>query len=218
MHLGLSHGKSIQCSKLGDVQVHRGARVILLGDLARPLLLNISEREFEKLKLVVQFAKEFLWVTTGASYDSQSPERAMSLGFTRSLRAEFPTLSIATLDFSPRENESVITDCIWRHIGGLPSPDEDEPEQAIFDGVTYIERVVPDEDYQEGRLTEDMSMTLFHQKNALKLDVETVGLFDSLFFKDDKDHDRALGSSEVEVKVNAVGMNMKVILKSRLSW
>ncbi|CAK7213230.1 Type I Iterative PKS [Sporothrix bragantina] len=73
---------------------------ILLSDLddSNPILSSLDERRLESLrKLVLRPGSTMLWVTKGSH--AGNAENAASYGFTRSIRAEMPSLILQMLDF-----------------------------------------------------------------------------------------------------------------------
>ncbi|KAK4641463.1 Type I Iterative PKS [Podospora bellae-mahoneyi] len=77
--------------------------VILLCDLDEPLLLNMNEKRMEALKELLRPEMVILWVTESAR--TTTPGNSASLGFTRTLAAEIPGLTLQVLDL-----ETVNTD------------------------------------------------------------------------------------------------------------
>lgn len=202
----------MQHSTLRDATILPGSRVFLLADLENPLLLGIDECEFESLKRLIGLSKEIFWITAGASHVVKTPERAMSLGFTRAVRAEYPQLKLRVLDFSDTQDAPRVAEAILRHVEAS-SNGNPEDEWAISDGISYVERLVPDEKTQTNdEAPLEICTRAFHDSAALEADIETVGLFDTIYFKDDEGASAALHPDYVEVKVAAVGMNMKDVL------
>ncbi|CAK7240706.1 MAG: putative secondary metabolism biosynthetic enzyme [Sporothrix thermara] len=74
--------------------------MILLSDLddSQPVLSSLNERRLDTLrKLVLRPESIMLWVTKGSH--AGNAENAASYGFTRSIRAEMPSLVLQMLDF-----------------------------------------------------------------------------------------------------------------------
>ncbi|KAL1897988.1 Type I Iterative PKS [Sporothrix stenoceras] len=80
---------------------------IVLGDLDdnAPILSNLDERRLGTLRRVLLRPEmAVLWVTKGAR--AGNPESAASFGFTRSIRAEIPSLFLQMLDFDHLDSVS----------------------------------------------------------------------------------------------------------------
>ena len=77
--------------------------VLSLGDLDKPVFRDVTPSAFESLKIVFQFSKTMLWVTSGRRVDD--PYSNMVVGFGRTAAREFPELHLQFLDF---ENSDIV--------------------------------------------------------------------------------------------------------------
>ncbi|ROW03680.1 hypothetical protein VMCG_05341 [Cytospora schulzeri] len=126
--------------------------VLFLADLTRPLCTSMTDSALAVLKALMQPGKAVLWVTSNALHN---PERAASLGLTRTLKAEIPNLILQVLDLDepPSFAALVATQFArllqYREYLRLPdevrsrSPVSLEPEIHIEDGKRLIPRVLP---------------------------------------------------------------------------
>ncbi|KAK0663405.1 putative polyketide synthase [Cercophora samala] len=80
--------------------------VILLCDLDESLLLNMNEKRMEALKELFRPEMVILWVTENAR--TFPADNSTSLGFTRTLAAEIPGLTLQVLDLETVETEPAV--------------------------------------------------------------------------------------------------------------
>lgn len=126
--------------------------VLLLADLTRPVCTSLTDSALAVLKSLMQPGKAVLWVTTNALYD---PERAASLGLTRTLKAEIPNLTLQVLDLDePQKSAAHVVSQFSRllefrdylriadDVKGQ-NPISFEPEIHIEKGKRLIPRVLP---------------------------------------------------------------------------
>ncbi|KAI5784766.1 hypothetical protein EDC01DRAFT_208974 [Geopyxis carbonaria] len=191
-----------------------GSTVILTADLTHPLLANVTDADLDAIRRVSSAAASLLWITSAATpptLDSKRvPEAAMSVGFTRVLREEFPRLSLSLLDISLALEPEAAATAAWNWF----ETKDQETEAAIdSNGAVWTERIVPDETRpQISEAAPEMQMVKFHSQPALRMDIETLNLFDTIYFKPDPIFATPLASGDVEIKVSAVGMNMKDVV------
>ncbi|PLB46349.1 lovastatin nonaketide synthase [Aspergillus steynii IBT 23096] len=138
---------------LGRPGVRIPRNVISLCDLDEPTFLHMSQERLSALQLLVNNAKNILWVTQGSQ--GEEPYNNMSIGFTRSLRYEIPDMrlqvldtdSINTLDAQYISNLLLILSATdsWARLGEM----DDvlwgiEPEIHLKQGSAYIPRIIQD--------------------------------------------------------------------------
>ncbi|TGJ75299.1 hypothetical protein E0Z10_g11026 [Xylaria hypoxylon] len=122
------------------------AAVLVMDELVSPVLANISENNWDRLKVLISLGKPVLWVTTGAQTGHvNEPENSMVQGLFRVVRREDPGVRLFTLDVqSPASLDShwaikrVLRTVLLN--GGL-IPDN---EYAERDGMLMVPRVVVD--------------------------------------------------------------------------
>ncbi|KAK7748161.1 Type I Iterative PKS [Cytospora paraplurivora] len=126
--------------------------VLILADLTRPVCTSMTDNALVLLKSIMQPGKAVLWVTTNARHD---PERAASLGLTRTLKAEIPNLILQVLDLDEvREPYPLIANQFARVLqerqysrgsSGVEGKSSIffEPEVHIDKGQRLIPRVLP---------------------------------------------------------------------------
>lgn len=195
---------------------------IVLEELDKPTLIDMQPMQFEGFKKLVRTASSILWVTAGDLMAGKNPSAAMAHGINTVLMNENSTknLRFATLDLDDAAVSE--TTMAIKHIADIfllvakaQSREECETDFILKDGVVYISRVVPDAQLNEefrldngdGRVGQD-----FPTSGNVQLALETPGLLDTVYFREQPTCDIDLGSDELEINVKAVGLNMKVRL------
>ena len=199
-----------------------GKTCIVLVEADGPLLFAIGKQDFDAVKRLVLESAGVLWVTKGGAMESLVPEGNLMTGLSRTIRAEHPGMSLMTLDLdatSPLDSENNVQN-IALLSSSIISPEDgsnQEREFALRDEILLISRIHPNKELNE-MLTDLNSspppvILPYHQKDRpLKLGVGVPGMLDSLRFVDDPSVDRALALDDVEVKVEASGLNFLDIM------
>ena len=114
-------------------------------------IFDWSETDFEVFRTVNDFSKASVWLTQGATQDSQNPRSAAFVGLIRTLQSEDGQKVLATLDLG---RESVLSDAatvvsiasVCRRTFGSssnPTTDPRESEFAEDQGKLYVPRLEP---------------------------------------------------------------------------
>lgn len=214
-------GRKVETTSLEEVKPD-GKIYIILAELTRSVLDNISPANFKTIQELTEKAKGILWVVQGAYKESDSPNGNMAIGLARTVRAE-SQLKFATLDLDTRRDKSapevssIIID-ILKYIFGTFSTEPDM-EYMERDGALYIPRVVTDDEtnkFVQQQLREsdpEPERQLLHQKGRpLKMMIGNPGLLDTLHFIDDYTLSSPLGDNYIEIEVKAVGLNFKDVM------
>ena len=102
---------------------------------------------------------------------------------------------------------------LHNHMSKADHNKQQDKEYIEMDGTLQIPRIVPDEclsheleinsnPYQSG-------ISVFHEAPPLKLIMGSLGILVNLHFVEDKDISQPLAADEVEVRMEAIGMNFK---------
>ncbi|KAI1324415.1 beta-ketoacyl synthase domain-containing protein [Xylariaceae sp. FL0255] len=118
---------------------------VILADLDENIMVNMTQQRIDNLKILLRPNVTALWLTRDAR--TGNPDHAASFGFTRTIAAEFPALTLQTLDLESRAQESLV-DTIATAFTRLISvdktiPGEWEREIHMENGRRVIPRVVP---------------------------------------------------------------------------
>ncbi|KAJ4387459.1 hypothetical protein N0V93_008051 [Gnomoniopsis smithogilvyi] len=182
---------------------------ILLSELDTPLLTTADENVMSALKTMVT-GKRLLWV------NKESPATDLVTGFAASIRLDYPQLEFLTLTFQSDEGIETIASKIYEVDARLSSHREGpiETSYKVVDGLIMIPRLVEapvltkhiqqtsDTDLAEVAFRADPS-------RPLRLQIQQIGLLNSLCFTDDQFHATPLEDLQVEFQVMATGVNFK---------
>ncbi len=189
--------------------------VLVMDELAQPVLTGISEGHWETLKKLVSSGKPILWVTKGAQTDRVSdPENAMVQGLFRVARREDPGARLTTLDVqsptSPATHLAI--DSVLRMLlaGGAV-----DTEYAERDGVLLVPRIVPDGSLNKFK-TAEMGAGLkpvvkgFHTNEVqVRLQADQKGSLESLKWCKTAVSEVPVEPGKVDIQVTAMGVNFK---------
>ncbi|TAQ91354.1 hypothetical protein B7494_g345 [Chlorociboria aeruginascens] len=215
-------------SILGDVisanGVVPGTLYIFVDDGSNPVLTTESPAVFESVKSLLVKATDVLWISVQATLShSTNPEKGLITGLARVARAENESLKLATLDvqegitdnidFIVEKVKDIVTSVFYESFDAHSQ----ELEYIFKDGQLYIPRLVPNtklnQRIHEANGIVHLKMQSFHQPNRpLKLYVEKPGFLESFQFVDDDSFDEPVRVHEVEVEVEACGLNFKDVL------
>lgn len=184
-----------------------GKSFISLVELETPLLDNLSEADFNKVKQLISSSERLLWVTGG-----DSPSMAVVDGLSRTARNEnaslkFQVLHLSSLNTALQYGPSLATrlatsdtkDDEFRECGGLPTVSRFFNSVAGNEAVRYcLEDSVRVQPLKENNDSD--------KPEALRLTIGKPGLLDSLAFIHDERFDAPLGEMEIELDVKATGV------------
>lgn len=197
---------------------------IVLDDGLNPILTTESSTLFTQTTNLLVNAMRVLWISTQEEPSAaMNPEKGLITGAARVARGENQSLRLLTIDMQ----ESVANDCEVAIekikdaiISGFYTPgamSSKELEYTYKDGQLHIPRLVPDAKINQyvrhAGGEERIELQPFHQPDRpLKLQVYQSGLLEKMRFVDDKSYKENLSNSEIEVQVEASGVNFKDII------
>jgi hypothetical protein len=180
--------------------------VVSLLDTSGPFLFNMTEEDFRQLKNFILSAsvKHILWVSKMSQFTSSDPRYGLIHGFLRALHVECHSegRSFSTFDIEEFDERSIrsllkVHDH-WRRAAS--SEESRRDEYALVDGIVQVSRFEATDIERELQIpAEDTA--------PRRLCIETTGLIDSMFWKEDK-HSMP-GKDEVRIRVAYVGLNFK---------
>ena len=193
---------------------------VVLDSSEQPLLAHMSSERFQEIRDLVTKAKQIFWIS---AYDSNSmvsvPEKGLTTGFARAARSENEGLKLITFDIGSKflKDKEIIDTTSTVFSEAFSSSTQTslaETEYAYEDGRILIPRLIPDDRINSmvtgTNKTPNAESTLFKQsQRSLKLHVGKPGLLDSLVFVDDPCVLDRLGDDELEIEVEAFGVNFK---------
>lgn len=192
---------------------------IFLPEMQHPFLNTISNKNFDKVKAMVNTSVGLLWVAVDGGLSTQRPEMGLTTGFGRSVCSEnsnfkFINLSLETIASTAKVTKHILA-VLRRAIQDPQMPHESEYLEK--DGVLCVNRVV-----ENNFLNDKIHSIVAHQEPQLQefrasngreieLTIASPGLLNTLCFIDDTAKS-ALASEEVEISVQAVGINFKNVM------
>ncbi|KAL4917332.1 hypothetical protein BDW62DRAFT_201954, partial [Aspergillus aurantiobrunneus] len=193
---------------------------LVLEEVQTAILTNMQPEQFTGLKRLVASASSILWVTGGDLLSGRSPSLALAHGLNTVLMNEHSArnLRFAALDLDYTNASHIpavarrITD-ISVAVASATTRADCETDFMLKDGVLHICRVAPDtalnseftlDTGSDGRADQE-----FPTEANVQLAMGTPGLLDTVYFRERPTCDMALGDDEVEIRVQAVGLNMK---------
>ncbi|KAG5927127.1 Type I Iterative PKS, partial [Claviceps africana] len=201
---------------------------INLYELDRPLFENMTSHVFDELQKILLASRLFLWVTSGAFKNAKNPHRNMALGLARTIRSETGK-QVATLDLDAAsrlgasEQATLIMDTFHYMLAHQESEAVSEPEEVMDmefyeeDGKIVVPRILEDVELNTFIQRETQASMIYLQPfqqpdRRLKLDIQRPGALDTVYFRDDED--TPLAEDEIEISVEATGMNFKDVMIS----
>ena len=189
-----------------DVSKLAGQSCMSLLELERPLLRDLSEKDFTYIKKIILDTSSLFWVT-----GIDDPESAMIDGLARVVRNEIPGLLLRTFH---SENSSLapaapLAESISRAFASKTQDDE----FRVKDDLLQTSRIEEDTDLnkQISNLLPDApeiisSMPLGRAGDPLKLCVQSPGILDSICMKVDESAETALETDSIEIRVKATAL------------
>ena len=198
--------------------------VLVLDELQKSVLTQISENKWEALKQVISTGRPLLWVTKGAQTSSVTdPDNAMVQGLFRTARREDPQARLTTLDVQSATGAATgwaLVQVLRKLRGGIGA----ETEYAERDGILLVQRVVPDvpiNDFkaaESGKGLEPVVKGLHESKALVRLQVERLGTLESLMWCETDVGEVPVEPGWIEIEIMAGGVNFKVSENPSSLW
>lgn len=177
---------------------------VSLVELETPMLDNLSEPNFDKVKKLVANSEHLLWVT-----GSDSPSMAVVDGLSRTARSENASLKFQVLHLSNLETALQHGPSLTLKLATSSTKDSEFREHnGLLQVSRFFNSVVGNEavrfcleDSVQVRPLRESDMS-----EALRLTIGKPGLLDSLAFIHDERFDTPLKEMEIEVDVKATGI------------
>lgn len=190
--------------------------VIVMAELEQPVLLDVTDEDMEAIKTLVNSCDSLLWVTSGGLMSHTNPEHVMAAGLFRTLNKEVASTQFQVLDLEQSTCKNMATEaartilaCQVRlaHSTGVNDVELRQDKQ----GVVHCSRIAPDANLN-AQFTGAPSMKIvpLEGQPPLKLQIQTPGMLDSLYWTEDDTVSAPLQGSEVIIEVKAAGLNAKV--------
>lgn len=190
--------------------------VLVVEELSKPVLTQISEEHWEALKQLVSTGKPLLWVTKGGQTSRvTNPDNAMVQGLFRVIRHEDPLANLTILDVQSATSPAATwaIEQVLRKV----QIDDPETEYAERDGILFVPRVVPDlpiNDFKAAEGGKGLELTtkgLHATKPQVRIQAEKIGTLQSLTWTETAVDEVPMEPGMVEIEVMTVGVNFKVL-------
>lgn len=199
-------------------QIPSDALVVSLVDLGGSTITCRDETYFKALKTLISQASGMVWVAA----DLLTPaESSIMKGMLRSIAAEnvLSKYCFVEIDYSHYTSQARAAELILNKLDelhvSLSSGAAIEAETVLRGGFFYVERLLPEEGLNEEyrrrhRLEDDVQECAVGDQGPLKACYGQPGLLSSLYFSNDLEFSEALDDGWIELKTQAIGLNMKV--------
>ncbi|KAL4734420.1 hypothetical protein BDV11DRAFT_174769 [Aspergillus similis] len=177
--------------------------VVSLLDASGPFLFNMTEESFQQLKDYILSAsvKHILWVSKMSQITSSDPRYGLIHGFLRAFHVECHSegKSFSTFDIEQFDERSIRSllkvHNHWRRAA--PAEETGRDEYALVDGVVQVSRFEATDTEKELHIPAgDMA--------SRRLCIETTGLIDSMFWKEDIPSMPAKGEVRIRVAYDII--------------
>jgi NADPH:quinone reductase-like Zn-dependent oxidoreductase/acyl transferase domain-containing protein len=189
---------------------------IVILELGDSILRGMNESQYQDIKTLLQADGGILWVCRGGGARPELPDHALIQGAFRGLRMEeraskFISLSLEATSTDPlyvtRRINQIFHTVATRPVNAC------EQEYVERDGNICIDRFI-EADYLNQALATLMEDTQsgesrFDDNQALTLSIASPGLLDTLEFVEDESAKLELAPDEIEIKVEASGVNFR---------
>jgi NADPH:quinone reductase-like Zn-dependent oxidoreductase len=209
-----------------------GKICVFVGEIDKPLLRDLDAETMDGIRTMAINCKGLLWLTRGATVDSQDPKLALAQGFLRSLRNEYPTRLFVSLDLDPGsplwslDNVLMIQKVLQAGFGSNSDTHRGEFEYAVRGGVILIPRILKNQAQSKAISPRDVAdqtnanlvtQPLYQPDRPLSMHVGMPGLIDTIAFDDDPSMSAVSATSDlspnlVEVEPRAYGVNFRDVM------
>jgi acyl transferase domain-containing protein/NADPH:quinone reductase-like Zn-dependent oxidoreductase len=211
-------GNKIVTGNLSDVD-STGKLCLVITELESPLLSTLTQSQFLSLQTTLTTARGVLWVVRGAYANSKSPDSNMITGLSRSICSE-TLLRFATLDLDGEDilNQDDTAKAILKVFEATFETSTSPLTELEFmerKGAFLTPRIINDaamnEYVHKQTKTSMLEPTAFDdEERPLEIAISTHGKLDSIHFMD-QSRAEELPSDEIEIKVKAIGLNLRDI-------
>lgn len=211
---------------LSQHEIPTGASVVSLIDIDDSTLMNCDNVHFNATQAIISRATTLLWIST-SDIQSRPSEPAVMKGMLRSIATENVLLKVALIELEDNQlsdtagqtsSNQRTADLVVHKFTELHSSapgDTIDRDCLIRDDSFFIERILPDETLNEQfRLRHDLQGDVQQRQIddtvPLRANYSQPGVLSSLYFSRDRAFDEPLEDDWLEIKTEAIGLNMKV--------
>ncbi|KAI0431088.1 hypothetical protein F5Y09DRAFT_355290 [Xylaria sp. FL1042] len=172
---------------------------------------NLNATEFANLQRLADSTQAIFWLTSGDLLGKVDPNAAIVQGLGRTLQTEYVQLTFIAIDFDHSDARKAAKQTLRVLNRFSKESDNIDKEYIVKDDVFHVSRLAQDTALDKEYSTiiaKEASEEEYDTTVPIRLDIEKIGLLDTLHFKADE-RGRELKFDEAEVEVKAVGLNMK---------
>ena len=190
--------------------------ILVLDEMISPVLVSISDSQWNGLRQMISQGHQVLWVTEGSQMKVTNPDNALVHGLFRTIRAEDRAANLITLDVECEKSHSshLAVERVLRLFMTDRPKTHVESEFVERNGIIYISRVVPDEFINEAKSNEKVGgppipRSLPDIDGVAMLRAERLGTLDSLCYTEVSSKELHVLENHIEVDIKAAGLNFK---------
>ncbi|PYH30922.1 fatty acid synthase S-acetyltransferase [Aspergillus neoniger CBS 115656] len=202
----IKKGYSVSWQKLGK-DMPAGQLVVSLLDLEGPFFHGIAGEDWNAFVAYVTSSEfgSMIWITKNCQIHCNDPRYSLVLGVARIVRFEL-SLDLVTVEVDEFSSQEA-AESLEKIIANFPAQKnrdgaDIDPEYAIVDGTTQVPRYFP---YFPSEHVDDPE-----EGTGRKLCIDKKGSLNSLSWA--QTHSRELDDYQIEIRLEAVGLNFKDVL------
>lgn len=196
-------------------EIPRNSLVISFVDVNGSMLTCRDESYFKALQAIVPNVSSMVWVAADLVIPGES---SIIKGMLRSIATEnvLSRYAFVELDFSHYTSQLRAAELIVGKLNELQEPSEIlDLECVLRGGVFHVERLLPEETlnsqfFLRNRFKDDIEERAVGAQLPIKARYQQPGMLSSLHFTSDSDFSKPLEDDWIEIKTEAIGLNMKV--------
>jgi hypothetical protein len=209
-----SYYSTVELGRIGDMKLENAFCIILV-ESENSVLSCCTDAIWSSIQRILTSSRGILWITGAGGY-LHDPRLNLIDGLSRSARSENNNLVFVTLGLDNiASNISSSASKIFQVLEYTVSSGEDDFESEFVerDGLLQIPRLVEaaylDDEVKQRTTTREAKPEKFGTGPPLELSIGSPGLLDSLHFVEDTTCTIPLRPGEIEVKVEATGVNFR---------
>ena len=216
---GINNVIATSLAAASNIEQPDGTVFVTLIEVYQPFIFSISRENYSLLKEFLIFAPNILWVNSHGGLFAK-PEYALMQGLARSFRNEYEDHLLTIVSFelhgslSDLQLNKLIEVLKRNHL--VPTGQRtklSDMEYIEMEGALHIPRMISDRSLsnqlQVKGNPQQSGFTLFQGEIPLRMTMGSPGLLDTLHFREDTEIFSPLVDDEIEVQVQAIGMNFK---------
>jgi len=202
------HDEGYQTSTTAGLSnVIEGKMVVSLLELIDPKLQHLSHLEFESLRELMLKCERLIWVTSG-----DDPSMGMADGFFRTARNEIASARFQVLHLGSKGVDHGAS-LINRVLGSEVVDDEFQESDGILQ-IARIYQSTNENEHVRNHLHDSTRTMELSDTSALQLSIGKPGLLDTLQFVPDERLLQPIADHELEIQVQATGVNFRDIMSA----